>query len=74
VVQDYYQNFKELKRSLEREEHLKEAQTSFLQQCENNNLIPVPYGLVQYKGKEDEINIKNYMVNDDVANAYGRSL
>lgn len=59
---------------MERDEHLKEAQTNFLLQCENKNLVPVPYGMVQYKGRDDEINLKNYMVNDIVAGAYGQSL
>jgi hypothetical protein len=36
--------------------------------------VPVPYGVVQYKGREEVINVRNYMVNDEVTEAYGKSL
>lgn len=73
-VMDYYQNYKNLKRSIERDEHLSQAQTLFLKEIEQKNMIPVPYGMVQYKGTEEEINLKSYRIGDDYASIYGHSL
>ena len=70
-VLDFFSNYKNINRSLEREEHLKEPQTAFLYECEKQNLIPVPFGFVKYKGKEEEINVSNYLMGKDYARAYG---
>jgi hypothetical protein len=34
----------------------------------------VPYGLVKYKGHEDEINLKNYGMGDDYVTAFAKAL
>lgn len=73
-IKEYYENFKNLKRSVERKEHLKEAQTMFLTECEEKRIAPRPFGIVQYKGREEEINIRSYMIGNDYAQAYGKSL
>jgi hypothetical protein len=39
--------------------------------CERLNLIPVPFGLVNYKGKEDEINVSSFRMGNDYAIALG---
>ena len=73
-VSEFFMNFKDLKKSIEREEHLKEPQTAFLLQCEKQNLIPMPFGIVNYKGKEEEINVRSYRMGNDYAQAYGQGL
>lgn len=73
-VTDFFSNYKHLKKSIERDEHLKEPQTAFLLQCEKANLIPIPFGLVNYKGKEDEINVSSYKMGNDYATAFGKGL
>lgn len=56
-VNNYFLNMKELKKSVQRDEHLKEPQTAYLVQCERQNLVPVPFGLVSRKGHEEELNL-----------------
>lgn len=74
AIQDFYSNYRDIKRSMEREEHLREPQTAFLAQCVKQNLIPVPFGLVNHKGEEHEINLKNYRMGDEYADAFGHGL
>ncbi len=35
---------------------------------------PIPYGFVNYKGLEDEINLKNYKMGDTYATAFSKGL
>ena len=37
-------------------------------------MIPIPYGLVQFKGQEDEINLKNYGMGDEYVTAFAKGL
>jgi hypothetical protein len=73
-VNDYYKNMKELIRSVQREEHLKEPQTAYLVQCEKQNLVPDPFGLVSRKGNEEELNLQSYRMGNSYAKAYGQGL
>jgi len=45
-----------------------------MSKCEETNLVPRPFGLVNFKGKEDEVNIKRYLMGNKYATAYGDGL
>ena len=47
-------------------------QAAFLHQCDKQNLIPKAFGLVNMKGKEDEI--RSYSMGNNYAQAYGQGL
>jgi hypothetical protein len=51
-----------------------EAQTAFLKKCSEGNMIPIPHGLVHYKGHEEEINLRNYGMGDDYVTAFAKGL
>ena len=55
-------------------EHLKEPQTAYLFECEKNNLVPTPFGLVGRKGNVDEINLQGHGMGNSYAQAYGKGL
>eukprot|EP00347_Sterkiella_histriomuscorum_P017331 403349792 len=74
AVFDYYRNYKNLKASIERDEHLIFPQSAYIQSCEKSNLIPRPYGLVTYKGDDQELNVKNFLMGNKYAKAYGQGL
>ena len=73
-IKQFYQNYKGIKRSVEREDHLKLPQAAYLYQCEKQRLMPMTIGLVNYKGKEDEINASRYCMGNNYAAAYGKGL
>lgn len=64
-VREFYQNYKSIKRSVERDEHHIMPQAAFLHQCDKQNLIPKAFGLVNMKGKEDEI--RSYSMGNNYA-------
>jgi len=51
-----------------------EAQTAFLKKCSESNLVPIPHGFVNYKGHEEEINLRNYGMGDDYVTAFAKGL
>ncbi len=74
AVFDYYRNFKNLKASIEREEHMLYPQSAYINSCEESMLIPRPYDFVNYKGSENEINVENFMMGNKYAKAYSKGL
>lgn len=45
-----------------------------MQACDKDHVIPRPFGIVSYKGKEDEINIENFSMGNSYSKAYGKGL
>jgi DNA mismatch repair ATPase MutS len=59
-VAKFYQNYKDIERSIQRQEDQKEAPTALLKQIEKAQLIPKTFKLVQHKGSEEELNLQSY--------------
>ncbi len=45
-VREFYSNYKDMERSIQRNEHTKQAQTSYLSVIEKLKLMPRTYGMV----------------------------
>lgn len=73
-VREFYSNYKDMERSIQRNEHTKQPQTSYLYQIETLKLMPRSYGMVQHKGNEEVLNLSSYGLDSNYSKALASGL
>ena len=70
----FFEKYKNIHKSTEKNKHLNQAPLAFLTKCDEFNLLPSPIGMVSLKGRNDSINIKQYMIGNQYAEALSNGL
>eukprot|EP00347_Sterkiella_histriomuscorum_P020671 403336916 len=73
-IQYYYDKLKNLERSVEKNKHKQQAPVAYLKKCEDQKLIPSPFGMVSLKGPLDTINLKQFRIGNKYADSLGSGL
>jgi hypothetical protein len=62
-VNNYYESMK--RRHNKNKDHDKYSE--YIAMCDKKSMVPAPFGLVSYKGKEEEVNIKSFRMGNNYA-------
>ncbi|CDW85718.1 UNKNOWN [Stylonychia lemnae] len=74
AVQNFYDKYKSIDKSLERRKHKRQAPLAYLKQCEDLRLIPQTMGIVSLKGNNEVMNLKSFRVGNKYAQSIGKGL
>ena len=74
AVNNYYEKFKTMDKSVEKGKHKRQSPMAYLKKCEDLKILPSPFGMVSLKGSDDMINLKSFRVGNQYAGALGKGL